>query len=327
MLEGRGAALVALPADPAVPATANGSGTKAGLDPTDAIDRPSPPSAGIFEPPDSFVLAAIGAHKLVVCICAVSLALIGVGYGLTRPTTYTASATLQVGQVNPNSPGFYGYVQSATSLATAFSRSIEAEPVLATIQRKLKLAPAAALPRLSAEPLPLSPAFRIVATGPTEAGAIALTNTAARAVIAYESQSNSANPEARSLLHNYRGAALALGAAEARLTYLGKHHALVDQLPGAEASRSAAQVKLKAISDAYVSAVSSQAPRSGLVSLVAGASTAASNRKSKVELLGFVGLLAGIITGCAAAVLLERRRRGPRHGTQAEDRDQSPQPL
>ena len=37
---------------------------------------------GVFEPPNSFVLAAISRHKLVVCICAAALAAIGVGYGL-----------------------------------------------------------------------------------------------------------------------------------------------------------------------------------------------------------------------------------------------------
>ncbi len=86
---------------------------------------------GVFEPPSSFVLSAIGRNKLLVCGCAVVAALIGTAYGLSRPRTYTASATLQVGQVNPNSPGFYSYVQSASALATAFSRAISAEPVLA----------------------------------------------------------------------------------------------------------------------------------------------------------------------------------------------------
>jgi hypothetical protein len=214
-----------------------------------------------------------------------------------------------VGQVNPNSPGFYGYVQSATSLATAFSRSIEAAPVLATIQQRLKLAPAAATPRLSTEPLPLSPAFRVFATGPTETAAIRLTNVAAAAVIAYESRSNSANPEARTLLREYREASIALLAAEEKLTALGHGPTGGSALPKAEAEKNTAQVKLKAISTAYVSAVTSQAPRSGLVSLVAGATSASSNHKSKIEMFGFLGLLAGIILGCVLAVLRERRRQ------------------
>lgn len=316
---------MALPVEAAVPAAANGAQPNGSAKPSPVPDPETPAMVGVFEPPNSFVLAAISRHKLVVCICAAALAAIGVGYGLKREPTYTASATLQVGQVNPNSPGFYGYVQSATSLATAFSRSIEAAPVLAAIQQRLKLAPAAALPRLSAEPLPLSPAFRVIATGPTQGAAISLANTASRAVINYESKSNSANPEAASLLRGYRSASLALGATEAKLSYLEKHHALINQLPGAEAARSAAQVKLKAISDAYVSAVTSQAPRSGLVSLVAGASSAASNRKSKVEMLGFIGLLLGLICGCLIAVLRERRR-AIKGAAVLREQEPSPQP-
>ena len=245
--------------------------------------------------------------------------------GLKREPTYTASATLQVGQVNPNSPGFYGYVQSATSLATAFSRSIEAAPVLATIQQKLKLAPAAALPRLSAEPLPLSPAFRVIATGPLRAAAISLANTAARAVINYESKSNSANPEAASLLRDYRRPPSPSAPPRQSSATSKSITPLINQLPGAEAARSAAQVKLKAISDAYVSAVTSQAPRSGLVSLVAGASSAASNRKSKVEMLGFIGLLLGLICGCLIAVLRERRR-AIKGAAVLREQEPSPQP-
>src|SRR5665213_3234300 len=86
------------------------------------LDKPDPSVQsdqsvrGIFEPPNGFVLAAIARHKLIVGLCAVALALIGAGYGLSRPKTYTATATLQVGQVNPNSPGFGSYVQSASAL-------------------------------------------------------------------------------------------------------------------------------------------------------------------------------------------------------------------
>ena len=80
-------------------------------------------SQSVFEPPDSFILSAIGLNKLLVALCALVMGLAGVAYGLARQPTYTASASPQVGQVNPNSPGFLGYVQSASSLATAFSRS------------------------------------------------------------------------------------------------------------------------------------------------------------------------------------------------------------
>jgi uncharacterized protein involved in exopolysaccharide biosynthesis len=274
--------------------------------PPSRIDEPGPMVDSIFEPPESFVLSAILNNKRIVALVAVVLMLVGVGFGLLRQTTYTASATLQVGQVNPNSPGFLGYVQSASSLATAFSRSIAAAPVLATIDRKLALDPSQATPRLSAEPIPLAPAFRVIATGASSSSAIRLANAAAGAIIVYENHSNSSNPQARSLLADYRAASLELRQTEAQLAELGSSPD-PDALAEAEAERAAARVKLKGIDTAYIAAVASQAPREGLVSLVAGATSASSDRKSKIELYGFLGLLAGLLVGCAGAVLRERQ--------------------
>jgi uncharacterized protein involved in exopolysaccharide biosynthesis len=280
------------------------------LDASPGADETGELIQGVFEPPNSFVLTAIARNKLVVCAIAVLCALAGAWFGRSRPPTYTAAATLQIGQVNPNSPGFFGYVQSATSLANAFSRSIEAEPVLSTIQHKLKLAPAVALARLSAEPIALSPVFKVVATGPTQSAATQLANVAAGAVIAYESKSNSANPEAASLLHEYREASLELRHISRKLAQLPRatSAASIEALARAEAERSEVAVKLRAIGNSYTAAVISQAPRSGLVSLLAGAASATNNRKSKLELYGFVGLLTGIVLGCLTAVLRERLR-------------------
>ncbi len=282
---------------------------------------PEQPTTGVFEPPSGLVLSAIARHKPIVLVLALALAVAGVAFGRSRSVTYTASATLQVGQVNPNSPGFYGYVQSSASLATAFSRSIAAEPVLAAIQHKLKLTPAKALARLSAAPIPQAPAFRVSATGGSAHGAIALANVAANAVIVYEGQSNSSNPEAESLLHEYREAAIHLQHERENLSHLShrSQHESVSRslLAHAEADRDAGFARFRAIESAYNAAVLSQAPRSGLVSLVAGAASASNDHSSKIELFGFLGLLAGAVLGCAVAVVFERmriRRRGAVEG-------------
>ncbi len=282
--------------------------------PPDALDLPVEMVPGVFEPPSGFVLSALGRNKAIVLLCAVVLALVGLAIGKTRKVTYTASATLQVGQVNPNSPGFLGYVQSSSALATAFSRSIGAEPVLAAVQKKLKLSPSDAIARLSAEPLPEAPAFEVIATGTTKDSAVGLANVAASAVIAYEGQSNSANPEAATLLHEYREAAYQLQQATLAFDHLTlKGKSVSNEVHArAEAAKNAAEVRLKAIGNSYVAAVTSQAPRNGLVSLLAGATGASNNHHSKIELFGFIGLLAGLAVGCLAAVLRERLRMRPR---------------
>jgi hypothetical protein len=276
---------------------------------SNAFAQPAETIRGVFEPPGGFVLSAISRNKLIVLVAAVIFALIGLGVGNARRSTYTASATLQVGQVNPNSPGFLGYVESSASLATAFSRAITAAPVLATIQDKLNLVPAKAIPRLSAEPLPQSPAFRVLATGPTEYAAVQLANVAADAVITYEVHSNSANPETTSLLADYRHASIHLHHATNTVEHLTRGlRTRKSALAGAEAERNATALELRAIEVAYTNAVTSEAPRSGLVTLLAGATSASSNSRSKIELFGFIGLLGGGIIGCGAAALCERRR-------------------
>jgi hypothetical protein len=282
--------------------------------PAELVDRDplstSPLIHGVFEPPSGFALTAIARHKLLIGLVVLLCVGVGIAYGVSRAPSYTASATLQVGQVNPNSPGFYGYVQSAAALASAFGRAIAAEPVLEVVQHKLNLPPAVASARLSAEPIPVSPAFRVFATGPSGAAAIALANVTAGALIEYESKSNSANPQAATLLHEYGDASFALQRVNDSLARLERDKHASQQARGrAAAERTAAQVKLKAIGNSYVSTVTSQAPRSGLVTLLAGATSASSDRKSKIEMFGFIGLLSGLVIGCLAAPLRERRAR------------------
>lgn len=262
---------------------------------------PPPLVRGVFDPPEGLAFGAIRRHKKLIAIFAVLGLLAGAALGLVRPATYEAAATLQVGQVNPNSPGFASYTQSSSSLATAFSRAIAAAPVLATVEHKLHLAKTRASQRLSSEPIPLSPAFRVLATGPSAAKAKRLANVAAAGVIAYENRTNSANPEAASLLAAYRRASLELSEASAAVASSGG-------TLQAKAKQSAAKIKLKAIASAYVATVGSQPPREGFISLLAGATSATSNRNSRIQLYGFLGLLLGLLAGCGAAVLRDRRR-------------------
>lgn len=283
-----------------------------------AATMPPPPSEqalpeedllveGIFEPPRSFAVAAIMRHKGSVVFVSLLLALLGLVYGLVRQPTYEASATLQVGQVNPNSPGFFSYVQSSSSLATAFSRAIYAAPVLGAVERKLGIPAEQAAPKLASEPIALSPAFRVIAEGDSKEEAMSLANAAANGVIAYEGKTNSVDPQAANLLREYQAATKDLRQAGERVAdrQAGDSE---EELLTAEAQRSAAKVRQKAIANAYIAAVGSAAPRVGLVSLLAGATTAKSDSHSKAQLFAFLGLLAGIVLGCAIAILVERRR-------------------
>jgi D-serine deaminase-like pyridoxal phosphate-dependent protein len=140
-----------------------------------------------------------------------------------------------------------------------------------------------------------------LATGPSAAKAKRLANVAAAGVIAYENQSNSANPEAASLLAAYRRASLELNEASAAVASSGGSSQ-------AKAEQSAAKIRLKAIAAAYVATVGSQPPREGFISLLAGATSAKSDRNSRIQLYGFLGLLLGLLAGCGVAVLRDRKQ-------------------
>lgn len=272
---------------------------------------PEPPFVAADPQGKDPVVRAIARRKGLVAAIAVLIAAAGVAAGAARKPTYTASTTLQVGTVNPNSPGFFGFVQSAADLATAFSRSIAAAPVLETVHDKLGLNASQATARLSAAPIPVSPSFRIVATGPSARAAIDLANVTSAAVVSYESHANSSNPRAEELLERYHEAAQALQKAAAKVDHLSaaSHTSASASLLRAKAARDEAQVHANALSAAYQNALVTSGPSDGLVSLLAGATTASNDHRSKTELFGFIGLLAGLVLGSLAAVLVEQRRR------------------
>lgn len=278
------------------------------------------PSTYRAEPSPSLIVAALGRYKWLVLGLTVVLTICGLAIGYKRKPIYTANATVQVGQVNPNSPGFYGFVQSATELATTFSRAITANGVLSIIQHKTGLTPARSSARLSATPIPDGAAFSVIATGSTSQSAVSLANTAAAAMVTYEAAANSSasttSSNTAAIFNEYRGQSTQLAHDKAIVQKLQNNSSSNGSSPDptnpalvqAQANAGLAQGRANALAAAYTQALENQQPPGTMLSPLASALTASSDRKHKLELFAFVGLAAGLLIGSAIAVMLEQRR-------------------
>ena len=286
--------------------------------PADVLGPHSP--AYRAEPSPSLVVAALSRYKWLVIGLAALLCAGGLAAGYKRKPVFTATSTLQVGQVNPNSPGFYGFVQSATALATTYSRAVTANGVLSIVQQKTGLRPAEAASRLTATPIPDGAAFSVIATGSTSQSAVNLANTAAAAMVSYEaansSKAGASTNNATAIFNEYRAQTLQLAHYKAIVQKLQNQASAGGTTPNptrpaivkAQANADLAQGRSNALAAAYTQALEGQQPPGTMLSPLSSALTASSDRKHKLELLGFVGLAAGLLIGSALAVLLEQRR-------------------
>ena len=284
----------------------------------------------------SLIVSAIGRYKWLVLLLAVLLAGAGVAVGVRRKPIWTATATLQVGaNINPSSAGFSGFVQSETNLATTFSRAITANKVLAKIQARTSLSPAQSARRLTATPVPDAAAVEVIATGTTPTAAMRLANVGAKSLVAYESPNNFPT-SAASIYNAYRAQSTVVAQARARVRVMQNGaggqgqttQTTANTVPGAttanttanssnptlihaQADLGAAQARATALSDAYTQAVESESSSGAVLTPLADAVTASSDRTQKIELFGFIGLAAGLLVGASIVILREQRRVRP----------------
>jgi capsular polysaccharide biosynthesis protein len=291
-----------------------------------------PPASTSNDLASTAVVSSIGRHKFLIVLLALLLAGAGVAAGVVRKPIYAASSSLQVGKVNPNSPGFSGYLQSVADLAANYSRSITATQVLNRIHARTGLPPAIAASRLSAEPIPNSSVFRIIATGPDSPSSIRLANQAANAVVAYEARYNF-NSDAAAAFGAFQRQAIELAQAQAKVSHLSSVAGARNPtstanttsttpsnqngtspspaLIRAQAAENVAQMRATALAATYQQDIEAQ-PSSNLVSNLGSAVTSTSDRTTKIELFGLIGLIVGLLTGSLLAVLREQYRRQPR---------------
>jgi capsular polysaccharide biosynthesis protein len=263
----------------------------------------------------STIHEAVSRFWLLILLVAVIGAAAGVYRGMSEPPAYTASAQLGVGLTNVGTPaGLGGFAQSGPTLAAAYSRAAIAQPVVASVAKKVGMTEEDVRGTVSASSVPDTPVIRVDAVATDEGGAIAVANAMADALARYAGDTDASRREGETLLRQYRAAQRELESIRGRVTRAEKR---VDDgggddaesaLRSARAEASTASLRVKTLGARY-EANQQNVTAANPVQVLQRASSATSDERSIVLKNGFLGAAAGLVVGAALAVLLANRRR------------------
>jgi capsular polysaccharide biosynthesis protein len=249
----------------------------------------------------------------IVLVCVVIFTSIGGAVALLRSPSYTATAKLSVGRIDITSPGaLSGYAVATQALATGYSRTVTALPVVKPVSEKTGMSVNELQESLIGTPVAESPIFKLEAEASSEGKAIEVVNAASHSLVRYTARLNQSNPDSTRLYRQYRTATVLRKIAKQELH--SAQEALSSTPSASEAAAiarvqsnvDAANLKVDAVGRAYTASVQSQAATQ-LVQILSPATRASSDRASKLTILLFIGLIVGLLVGGAIAVVRERR--------------------
>ena len=257
--------------------------------------------------------AALKKYPLIALLPVVVLVAAGVTLGMRKPPTYTATTQLNVGASDINSQATPGYVQAEQTLAQAYSREVTSQYVYNPAAQSLGISPAAVAGRLSSSAVPNSPTFTINATGPSQSSAVHLAAVATQALQHKINQVDQGESGSKYLLNEFRTAqaqadtlANHSGSLQARNSS-GNGNINQRRLVNAKVAAQVAQVQAQALATQYTS--SNTLSKGAIIDVLNPATSASSNRSSITERYALVGLAAGLVMGCALALLVYGARR------------------
>jgi capsular polysaccharide biosynthesis protein len=283
--------------------------------PTLTRDRPDliRPAPEHRPPPPSPLRAAI-MHPLLTLAPVVVLVVAAVLVSQGRSPTYSAESRVAIGSFNPSDEAAPGAAYAGTQFASAYSRAITAQSVVAPVARATGLAPGEVAGRLSATPIPDSPLLRITGKGPSAASAVKLTDAATSALLSYVRRSDVSGAQAKDLLARYRAAQADVAAARSKVRRARRSSdrhpssgSATRRLERAQTAEDAADLRAQALRSSYMQ--QAQSETSGIpVRTLNAASSASSNRQHTLKLLVTIAVLAGLAVGVALATARAARR-------------------
>jgi uncharacterized protein involved in exopolysaccharide biosynthesis len=270
-------------------------------------------------PPRIEPFTALRRHWFLALLPVVLFVAGAVVLGVKRPPRFTTTANLSVGHIYVNNPaGIPSIVDATQSLAAVYSRAIHSDPVIRqTRSILLKGHSGPVSGSLSATPLPDSPLIKVSAESPSQRQAVALANAGATALATYVNGQVRDNSASADLSKRYRAAALRYRQSVDTRNRLNRRYAR-DPTRNTKAARDRAAaaadtalLQREALQASYETAVQGGSS-SAVVEVFSYAAAATNDRATKMQLFIFVGLLGGLATGTALALLRasrESRRR------------------
>jgi uncharacterized protein involved in exopolysaccharide biosynthesis len=266
------------------------------------------------------VFTAARRHWFVALVPLVLFVGAAVLLGVKRTPQYTATASVSVGPVFLSNPaGISSVIQGTESLATVYSRLIDANAVRDDTARRLSIASTVGAGSVSATPLPDSPLIRVRAVAGSERAAVALVNAISDSLAAYVNRNARSDKSAASIAGEYRRAALAYRRRVALSRRLDRRY---DEDPSAAnrlardraaAEADTALLRRDALSPAYENSVQVLGSTPAL-KVFARATSASSDRYQVLQMLVFTGLVGGLLAGLALALLRDVGERRPVSG-------------
>lgn len=256
------------------------------------------------------VLESMRWHWQLVLIPVILLVGAGLALGLLRAPTYTATANLSVdfGAQNPSS--LPGSVTAAQALADSYARAIDATPVVFGVARKTGTPASEVADQVYASPIPDSTVVRVSGTAGSEAAAIELANASGKELTNYIGNLNGTRSGSALVLTQFRQAeAVYQDRLDRQLDLAEQIEASPDEATAQELKRARVKTQvalLKKNSVAELYGASQQAYVAPL-SFLSEASSASSDELSRLQLLGFIGLVAGLALGAALATVRANR--------------------
>jgi uncharacterized protein involved in exopolysaccharide biosynthesis len=281
--------------------------------PTPETQRP--PELFESSPPRPTVGDAMRRYWALVLVLALACGALGVYVGHSRAPQYQATASLSVGLLDLTTQSVPGFAVGGEVVASGYSRSVQTDAVILPVARRLKLDPADVRAHVSSTAVPNSPIFTVTASSDSPADAVRRANTVSAAMVTYGRSRSNSDAAYERLLDRYRQAVRRRDRARSHLAAVRAGEPARGEVGRARADVETEQLRVDSLAQQYRERTTAPGNTAVVQPLVA-AQSAASNRSSKTQLFGALGVLAGLCVGAALAVLItsvrgRRRRTAP----------------